>query len=604
MNKIKKLTYLDIQKIAAGEVIERPANVVKELVENALDAGATKIDIYIKGGGQDLVRVVDNGSGIAATDIELAFEQHATSKIASVDELSSLETLGFRGEALSSIAGVSKVTLITKDADQNDGICSVRKGGDVVEHKSVASAQGTDITIEDVFFNMPARKKFLKKADTEWRHIVHLFNAYCFSYPTVHFKIFSENRLIYNRPASVDLIQRAHMIWDTQPDLLGLEAIDNGIRLVGVISGPHYTRYDRSNLYFFVNKRLVKNYTLAQAVLKGYSPLMLPQQYPTVCISIELPADQIDVNIHPRKEEIQFLHPRRVEQVISNTIKERLQKYTTEKITTNPFQQSSYQPYEESGLFKNFHQKSETGPYAFGKALVTPQPILTLDRHLEHKQDISREPLLPVDQDEKDQMVVLSEQEVEFALIGQYHATYLLLEKEGNLVLVDQHAAHERILYERFKKNFGQVPTVALIFPHLITLSDNDINLVSPLLHQLQMHGVVTEVFGKNQIRIEATPIGIKYVAWEIFFKELIAWIVDHDALDIANISKALHEHVHAQMACKAAVKAGDILSNEQMRQLLDDLKGVANRFSCPHGRPTTWTISLHDIEKKFKRKL
>ena len=328
MARIKQLSAQEAQKIAAGEVVERPANVVKELVENALDAGSTQIAIYIQDAGKSLIRIVDNGYGMNPEDAHLCFKHHATSKITRVDDLPSLTTFGFRGEALSSISAVSKVTLITKEAEAAHATKLVLEHGLVIAEEQISGNTGTDISIADLFYNVPARKKFLKTHETESRQILLLFQAFCLDYLSVHFKLYTQGNLIFNCPGTTDMQQRIAQLWDHSiaQQTIAIAATTNGIHIEGVITNHTYSRYDRSALFFLVNKRWVKNHTLAKAVMKGYMNVLQPDKFPLACIAITIDPAQVDINIHPRKEEVQFLHPRIVEHALQTTVKEALEK--------------------------------------------------------------------------------------------------------------------------------------------------------------------------------------------------------------------------------------------------------------------------------------
>jgi DNA mismatch repair protein MutL len=359
MPKIHRLEAHEAQKIAAGEVVERPANVVKELIENAIDAGATQISVYIQDGGKKLIRVVDNGSGMGKEDARLCFEHHATSKITTVDDLSYIATFGFRGEALSSIASVSKTILITKEAFAQEGIKLELEHGNVLDETITAANQGTDILIQDLFFNVPARKKFLKSTDTELRAIQQLFSAFCFDYINISFKLYSNDVLSIHCPAAKTLHERLAQLLDINHIAHTLDcstqAKDGSIRIKGFISNHQYTRYDRSSIYFFVNQRCVKQQKLTSALLKGYLNVLPQGRYPAACLFIEVNPEQVDINIHPRKEEVQFLHPRTVENLIQTMVRETLEnnlsKQLKKDVTFSPARQVMHTPYSaNSGL--------------------------------------------------------------------------------------------------------------------------------------------------------------------------------------------------------------------------------------------------------------
>ncbi len=662
MATIIKLSTHEAKKIAAGEVIERPANIVKELIENSIDAGASRITLSVGDGGRELVRVVDDGCGMNEEDAHLCFEHHATSKIRTVADLETITTFGFRGEALSSIAAVSNATLITKTADAQTGIQLTLAQGTLTQQTQVSANTGTDITIADILHNLPARKKFLKKRETEFNHIQRTFQAFCLCYPAIHFKLLSENNLITNCPATDSLITRIGQVWNMQgaPYLVPLiEKNERAITISGVISNHQHARYDRNNILFFVNNRLVKNQPLARALLKGYANVLPPGRFPAACIFITVDPTTIDINIHPRKEEVLFLHPRVIEVALEGAVKQTLENYLSQQVQQNkpaaqdrgpqpiPSRSDTSWPtnilpahvgilhrHEYPALFSpSPFEKQEAGmPYAqqpdsIGMAhntaynnLQTIQeptntdPAVSTDVPIGtcHKQDLSPncESTASIHaQDLPQQAYAFADAanvaiEKNYTLIGQLHKTYILLEKPDGLYVVDQHAAHERILYERFRTRFADAATVALMFPQIITLTADALQTISPYLPIYHTMGVMLDIFNDHQLSLTATPVYLKNVNFQELVETMLGLIAEYQHLEQAEVSKVLTEKLHAQMACKAAVKAGDELTHEQMITVLDDLQKTANNFTCPHGRPTGWLLSSYEIEKKFKRKI
>jgi len=665
MGKIKQLSHHEAQKIAAGEVVERPANIVKELVENSIDAGATRISVYIEDSGKKLIRIVDNGCGMDATDAQICFDRHATSKITQVQELESINTFGFRGEALASIAAVSQITLITKEENSLEGTQITIEANTIIQTNFVACTTGTDISINNLFFNVPARKKFLKTAQTEWRAIQLLFNAFCFDYPHIHFTLFSDDKQVLNCPVTPTIKNRTLQLWEnsTHNHLLDISA-HGEISINGVISNHQQYRYDRSSIYFFVNKRWVKNHHLSSALLKGYDNVIPSGRYPLAIINITVPLHEVDINIHPRKEEVKFLHPRKVEQALQQAVKTALEVHVSNNLKKDVFVQpvpTYSQPSYDFNSF-NFDQAipfvapalqsfNEEGSNHTNEPKTAPQLILPIDEPfpfasfdtplrgtpsyapLSHK---ASEDLRKASEDRQDErikkletlnhnpFVINNEQQPPFVLslsketnvtpgtnvpcdtyriIGQYKATYLLIEKEDGLFLVDQHAAHERILYELFSERFNEVATIQLLFPQIVTLSRHDIEVIVPHLDIFNNNGILIEQCAYDQLIVQSLPVHLKEQSLSDIIKEVIGWIIEYKTTDTNDIKKTINNKLQAQMACKAAVKAGDILTQEKMEQLLRDLEKTANRFSCPHGRPTGWLISINEIEKKFKRR-
>lgn len=615
MARIKQLSPHEAQKIAAGEVVERPANVVKELVENSLDAGATHVTIHIDDAGKKLIRIVDNGCGMSQEDAHLCFKHHATSKITSVDQLSNLITFGFRGEALSSIAAVSRITLTTKEAQAQTGIHLLLQDLQPIHEESITCNDGTDIAIADLFYNVPARKKFLKTNDTEWRQIQLLFQAFCLDYKEIHFTLYHQNALIYNCPPVTDLAQRISQLYDhtIAAQVLPLWHEHSGIKLEGVISSHTYGRYDRSAIFFLVNNRWVKNHNLSKALLKGYANVLPPDKYPLACIHIKLDPAQVDINIHPRKEEVQFLHPRIIENTISQAVKTTLENHLSaqlqKKVTlAQPSIKADYfnqMPHREASYSSRpSHQlppvpftSHKTSHAVFAREHQTPTPVVQ-DNFLTQPsfEDIAQS----VSPESGQLKAPLND----IHIVGQLHKTYILIEEKDGLFMVDQHAAHERILYEEFSTRFNDVATIVLLFPPIITLSEHEMKLLMTHQELFERNAITLEQLGANQVVISAIPVHAKEINMEELMRQTIGWIEEDHKTDPALFYKKVNEKLHAQMACKAAVKAGDTLTHTQMHQLITDLQKVNNRFTCPHGRPTGWNISLYEIEKKFKRKL
>jgi len=570
MAKIKQLSPYEAQKIAAGEVVERPANIVKELIENSIDAGATRISIYIEDAGKKLIRIVDNGCGMDITDAQICFDRHATSKITHVDELESINSFGFRGEALASIAAISQITLITKEEHSLEGTHVTLNPGYDAQLKSVACNTGTDLSVSNLFFNVPARKKFLKTVQTEWRAIQLLFNAFCFDYPHIHFSLFTENKQVNNCPATDNLKNRAlqileptsfqHLIKTTSPE-------NSNITINAIISDHQHYRYDRSGIYFFVNKRWVKNQHLGSAFIKGYANVIPSGRYPIGAISITVPANEVDINIHPRKEEVKFLHPKKVEQVlqemVTQTLERNLSTHINKEVTlTRPASQfepsvspknEHFVPFNFDAFFaqqplKNNFPTATSSPSPSAPTPVptnAPQPAVLNDDPLpfNNTQTDKQQSLHAQTQSTvtKNSTHVISEKQP-YHLIGQYNKTYLLIEKEDGLFLIDQHAAHERILYELFANRFADVATIQLMFPQTITLSEHDITTITPHLEILIAHGINIEQCGYNQLMVQSLPVHLKDQSITEIIKEMVGWITENTLLDTAAL--------HAICAC------------------------------------------------------
>lgn len=621
MSRIIPLPLHEVQKIAAGEVVDRPANVLKELIENALDAGATQLSIFIEDGGKSLIRLIDNGCGMDPVDAHMCLVNHATSKIRSVEDLATVATYGFRGEALASISAVSTLTLITREAQQNEGIKLTVDAGSITKEEFVAAPVGTDIAIANLFHNVPARKKFLKTRETEWRAIQQLCYALCLAYPLIDIKLYHENSLILNASPVHTLQERVAQLFDTSWSRNGIACSESvkDFSLRGFISTAQYMRYDRNQTFLFVNNRWIKNQKISQALMRGYVNMLPPARYPAAVLFIEIDKTLVDINIHPRKEEVQFLHPRLVEQATERLIKKSLEEHTSTRITG----QSAYTP-SWSTPIRSFDQVQTASPvygtYQPRDIDISMKALRSSVGH--HQQESVSWPAAPVFIAPENAAATCSSQELvssdtfgvqhtvitpsevpTYTLLGQLLTTYLQIETEEGLVMIDQHAAHERILYEEFKDK-STLLTTALLFPEIFTLAHEDITVLLSMQTLLHEHGIICEQIAATQIAVTHAPAQIKNISCKELILQMLAWIREERHIDTELLKKNISGKLYAQMACKAAIKAGDQLSQEQMHSLIKQLYAAPNRFSCPHGRPTSWLISQYEIERKFKRKV
>lgn len=650
MQTIKILDPQEAIKIAAGEVVERPAHILKELIENSIDAGATSITINTQQAGKKLLSITDNGCGMSEQDAQLCFAHHATSKITYVSDLESVATYGFRGEALSSIVAVSHVTITTKKSDAKSATQIILEHGKLLEQKSAAHPTGTTISVTDLFANIPARKKFLKSNDTEWNALVNIFQAFCLRYPKIHFKLLHDDKLSYNCPATNDTAQRCAQLWSNNlfDHLINIETTNkNSIEIFGAISSSHYHRYNRNQIFTFVNNRWVKNIELSRAIIKGYQNVLPPKKYPAAFIFITLDQANVDINIHPKKEEVKFLHPGIVQKTIQDIVTKTLnksinktfeqrnsadllikhedKKNTTTINNTNAFAQPHTQALSHvfdtnvnssSQVQQKNDEENRTTPIS--KTSVTENIIesdpfnTTLNSTTDipnivspHKSSLSSVSASSsptersIQKNESNQTIY---KEIPFTIIGQFATTYIIIEKEKELIVIDQHAAHERILYENYKKNFTQAATVQLLFPHIIKLNKQDIQTLGKHLDVFRKHGIVCEEFSETELIIQATPVSLQHKALDDIIGQTLQWIKEHEFVDSQEFFKELNEQLHAQKACKTAHKAGDTLNNEQMNNIVKTLLTIENRFCCPHGRPTMWHMTLKDLEKYFHR--
>ncbi len=603
MPRIKKLSDNEAKKIAAGEVVERPANVVKELIENSIDAGATEISIYLQDAGKKLIKIIDNGCGMSFDDAILCFEHHATSKITSIEDLNSLKTFGFRGEALSSISSISKIKLTTKEYAIDTGSQVILDDGKILKHEMISCPIGTQFEISDIFYNIPARLKFLKKSETELRQILLLFQAFCLSNLKIHFRLFSENEEIYNCPPVEDLSSRISQLWDYNfaKNLIFFSDSDKSINLEisGAISNHNFSRFNKNQIFLFVNGRWVKNYHIIKSILKGYLNVLQEGKFPASFIFINLPQDQLDINIHPKKEEVQFINSKKIEQFLQSLVKRNLENFLSKQINNKI-------EFQSEKLNINFTPAVQT-TFDFEQIpFFEPTDSFNAENHsiTQNNLNINWDSYNSEKREEKDLKTDFTVPENNLNIIGQFKSTYILIEKDEGLFLIDQHAAHERILYELFSKRFHEVATVPLIFPIIIDLKESDLTFIEDYFEIFHLNGIDIERFSKNQVVIKTIPVHVKDIKLQELINQVIIWIEENQNLSKNEFFKIINEKIRAQMACKAAVKAGDQLSGEQMMHLLQDLENAENNFTCPHGRPTGWLLPFYEIEKKFKRKL
>jgi DNA mismatch repair protein MutL len=645
--KIKILDPHEAIKIAAGEVIERPANIVKELIENSIDAGAKNIILHLTRAGKDLIKITDDGSGMSPDDAKLCFAHHATSKISSVLDLNSIMTYGFRGEALSSIASVSHVALTTKLATDKLATCISIQNSKFIAETNTSHATGTTIVISKLFDNIPARKKFLKTDETEWNLIVTIIQAFALRCIDINFKVFHNDFMIYNCPATTEIKVRSAQIFNNQSlhdQLLNITTTtNNSVTVSGAISNIHYYRFNRGQIFTFVNNRWVKNAELFKGILKGYDGTLPAQKFPAAFVFIDIDPTEVDINIHPKKEEIKFLNPNIVQRAIEAAVKDCL-KIDLKKTELDPRLRED----EESGNFKlNFQSvnaakknhitvlenlnKSQNPsstiisdsphPSAVANAMadmrefygaspaklkaktVDPSSLQNLFQSSNvipgfERGSQSFKNSLPPAPEINTQIYI----EPTYNIAGQFKKTYIMLEKEDQLIMIDQHAAHERILYQRFKENIAAAQSVQLLFPHVVKLSEPEIILLEKYEEILKKHAIIFEPFSDTEIIIRSTPIQMSAQAAQEIIKTVLQWLEQHQDLESQELFLQLHEQILASKACKAAFKAGDTLNLQQMQNLLKELQKTENNFCCPHGRPIAWGLTLKEIEKHFKR--
>lgn len=564
-------------QIAAGEVVERPSSVIKELVENAIDAGANNISIKLLGSGQPLIEVNDNGSGIIPAELELAVARHATSKLKSAEDLFHIHTLGFRGEALASIGSISHLTISSQTASATTGAKILVEGGRVIGINEIAQIQGTNIKVEDLFYNVPARLKFLKKDVTEKQNNLGLLSRYALAYPKIRMKVIQDDKTLIQTSGSGDRREIIGNLFEAElaRQMIEIEGSDYGIHIEGFISPISVTRSNRREITFFVNGRWVQDATLSSALLQAYHTYLMVGRYPMAVLFISIPPEDIDVNVHPAKAEVRFKTPDQVFSVIQRGVRKAL-------LASSPVPNIS----TGAGFWPSIPIPARSPDPAWemaGEATV----IETFPQDTASIQPVETQPAystgIPL-----------------LRLIGQIGATYLVAEGPDGLYLIDQHAAHERVLYELFIRQKGQrLVSQQLIEPHSIQLSSTQAGLLETQLNALNHLGFDVEHFGGNMFLVRAIPALFGSINPESTLRVL----VDEFEEDETPFEQEIEAKIIARVCKRAAVKAGQVLSPDEQKKLLSDLESCFSPRTCPHGRPTMIHLSVDLLERQFGRR-
>ena len=658
MNRIRLLPEQVANQIAAGEVVERPASVVKELVENALDASATRITVEIQAGGRSLVRVTDDGTGMSKDDALMCLERHATSKIQRAEDLASISTMGFRGEALPSIASVSRFSLVTRERDNSapDGTQVVINGGKIIEVKAAGSAPGTSIEVRQIFFNLPARRKFLRSEETEAAHIQHYLTLAALSHPEVAFTFTKDGRAIWQLPAAKTarpldaLRERMRGLYGKEQRLLAVDysgelpvgpppedlhegfregdrpaAGSRKLRLWGFTGEPGVSRSTRDEQHLFVNRRPVENRGLNYALIEGYHTALMKGRYPVCCLFIEIDPSEVDVNIHPSKREVKFHHERAVRGLVGQAVKQTLLNYHTRPTseTKVPAAESKVQipppavqslPGFAPAVAKSLPVSQPTLPMGF--AAPPPAPRTAIEwpvKSAAHSPTVPdpaaptqaasivgpSQPWIPNAEVTVGPTPLLS---VPLRLIGVVGKLYVVLESDRGLVLVDQHAAHERILFEQMLRRLedqGDAMSQRLLLPETVELPVRDAQFLREQLGILTRLGVGLSEFGERTFLLDALPPFVKVKDARRFVLELVDEL---KAVGQGVNSLRLGEHTVAKTVCRHAVKANDPLAGAELENLVNDLRHCDMPYTCPHGRPTLIEMNYRELEKKFGR--
>jgi DNA mismatch repair protein MutL len=603
MSRIRLLPDIVASQVAAGEVVERPASVVKELIENSIDAGARKIEITIHRGGMSLVRVIDDGCGMDRDDALLSLERHATSKIRSAADLQAVGTLGFRGEALPSITSVSRFRLTTREPNAIAGTEIIVNGGKIDIVRDGGEAPGTQVEVRSLFYNLPARRKFLRSENTESRNIEHQIHLQAIGHPQVAFTLLRDGRLVFQLPATATLGDRIRDLYGVE--LLGRLIQLNGaasrkIQISGFIGQAGLSRQTRAQQLIFVHGRAIESGIITAAIREGYHTALMKGQYPVTFLFLDLDPAAVDVNVHPAKREVRFRDPTAVREAVIRCVQQTLergrtewqQKFRAPHVVPEPvgtaakIPEAAHRelPHVAAGFGDGSHRRAE---------FVSPLPVMPSSVAPQERGDPGR----------TQQKVPSSESAPQqFQIIGVLNKLYVLMENADGLVLVDQHAAHERILFEDLRRRMEEqgVPAQKLLLPQTFDLLPRDADWIERNMSTLQKMGIGIESFGPNTFKIDSVPAFLNVSDPTQFMRKVI-----DDLKSASNSSSAMRlgEEMIAKTVCRHAVKANDPLRYPEVEKLIRDLLDCDLPYCCPHGRPTMIQISLAELEKKFGRR-
>ncbi len=597
-------------QIAAGEVVQRPASVVKELLENAIDAGATQIKLIIKDAGKTLVQVIDNGKGMSPFDARLCFERHATSKIRSADDLFNIHTKGFRGEALASIAAVAQVELKTRQSSDTVGQLIDIEGGKFVQQSECQCPTGTSFSVKNLFYNIPARRNFLKEDATELKHIIDEFERVALPHPNIHFILYSNNNELFNLPAS-GLIQRIMGLFSNNLNqkLVPVEQTTDVVKITGYVGKPETARKKRGDQYFFVNNRFIKSPYLNHAVYEAYRELIPADSHPAWYIFLEVDPKSIDINIHPTKTEIKFIDDKTIYALLHSTIKRALGKanvgpsldfeaemsfnldspISNKPVTApsvsynpeyNPFKSNNYSGQKTESALSESNKKNWESMYEGFKNNPLPVDDSPVSHLTEDKTQI--------------------EQETVSYKCFQLSGKYIVTSFGSNVILIDQQRAHERVLYEHFLSTKENKPnaTQQMLFPIHMELSTNDFVLVQSLKNEFVLLGFDIEPFGKNNIVINGTPAELG----EFNVQQMIEGVLESYKLNTLDKKMDMHDNLCRALAKNTSIKYGKVLSEDELQTLISHLINCTDPLYSPNGKPVMMEVEKEEIEKFFKR--
>jgi DNA mismatch repair protein MutL len=608
-----------VNKIAAGEVVERPSAVVKELVENAVDAGADRVDIFIEKAGVKLIKVVDNGCGIGEDQIEIAFARHATSKITQFKDLDSLYSYGFRGEALPSIASVSRLRMVSRPADADSGTELIIEGGVVQNRAPIAAPPGTSIEVESLFFNTPARRKFLKAESTEARYLSRTATALALGQPEIGFSYTVNGREVFSVPSSQSLVERARVLLGAGDGrMVAVEGEEGPVQVHGCVGPPDIAQHNRFGLYLFVNSRYIYSPVLSHAVRAAYGEMLPSGLYPVGALLVTLDPAAVDVNVHPSKTEVRLSHEREVHDAVRRIVAQSLRQDGV----IPEYRHGSHRPASTGAG----GERPSVSPPSAGEPTIpgiysreSGRELLSELQHIRPR-DTNSEPTPPVVKVDTRTGEILDDQVASrpgpapapaepqpdvsgpsegFQLIGRFSDRYLLLQSGDNLYVVDQHTAHERVLYEEMLRRFdnSSVESQTLLLPVQIELTPEQMSVFAEVSDELNRGGFTVSEFGGRMVNVEAVPV----VMAKRSPQKVVMSVLD-DLSAFRRKGQDLTKGMAQSMACRAAVMAGDRLSEAEATHLIERLLQCSDKYTCPHGRPTFIRITRHDLDKQFGR--
>lgn len=635
MARINVLPKEIYQLIAAGEVVERPSSVVKEMIENSLDAGAKNITLEIKNGGSTYIRITDDGCGIERDDVRKVFISHATSKISKKDDLNSIGTLGFRGEAMASISAVSKVELLTKAENEEIGTRYEIAGGEELEFDDAGCPNGTTIVVRDIFFNTPARMKFLKKDVTEGNQVAGIVDRMAISHPEISFRFIRDGKQVLITSANGDLKSTVYSVLgkEMSDSLMSVDYSFNDMRITGFVSKPTASRKSRAGQYFYINNRIVKSKTAMAALEQAYKNTIMVGRFPACVLNIELNPAQVDVNVHPAKTEVRFANEKPIFDLVYYAVKTAIENDRTVKEVE--FKENPIYRQEPKNVYQNNDNKSFQAKFDFFKKKDEPpsQQVIKTKPRENFWQVEAPKPEYKIARDEKpkarvdinieyeepeeistaeskdapkerdiEKVVITDEKDNEnfipnFKLIGEAFKTYLIVEIENELYFIDKHAAHERMNFERFKAQ-ATVETQMLLAPVVVNLTKDEFIAISENVELIKKCGFELEEFGESQIIVRAIPSLVDGDSVKDLMLEIAQKLLEHKT----DILPDKIDWIYHSASCRGAVKAGDYTSRQEQEMFVKKLLSMPNIRFCPHGRPVFIKMSKYDIEKQFGR--